>query len=130
MPPDMTACTIDSRTRLSAPTCSSQATTATIQPIADHRERNRPAVLPSGCRTRIRGASTAPRCLSRKTRLVASAETSARSSPRIMRADGPKPPLTAATTAVPVAGSVSDAAAPTMPRIDRRDAPRMGGAFS
>jgi hypothetical protein len=55
--------------------CGLVAPTATIQPIANHRELNRPAALPSGCRTRIGGASTSSRCLSRKATLVASAET-------------------------------------------------------
>ena len=86
MPPDMTACTIESGARVSAATCNSQAPTATAQPIANHLEANRPAALPSGCRTRTGGASTAPRCLSRKATLVARADPSASSSPRIMRA--------------------------------------------
>jgi hypothetical protein len=49
----------------------------------EHFERKSPAALLSGWRTRIGGASTAPRCLNRKARLVAAAEASARISPRI-----------------------------------------------
>ena len=56
---------------------------ATIQPTKNHLERNRPAALRSGWRTPIGGASTAPRCLNRKARLVATAEASARISPKI-----------------------------------------------
>ena len=65
------------------PTCRTQATTATIQPTRNHLEVKRPIALRSGWRTWIGGASTAPRCLSRKARLVATAEASASISPKI-----------------------------------------------
>ena len=60
-----------------------QATIATTQPITNHLERKSPAALRSGWRTRIGGATTAPRCLNRKATLVATAEASARISPKI-----------------------------------------------
>jgi hypothetical protein len=53
----------------------------------NHRDLKRPIALRSGWRARIGGASTAPRCLNRKARLVASAEASARISPRITTSD-------------------------------------------
>ena len=65
------------------------ATMATIQPTKNHLERNRPTALRSGWRARIGGASTAPRCLNRKARLVASAEASARISPKITTSGRP-----------------------------------------
>ena len=52
------------------------------QPTKNHLELNRPTALRTGWRTTIGGASTAPRCLNRKARLVAAAEASARASPR------------------------------------------------
>ncbi len=79
----MTACTLDRDASESAPMCSPQAKSETIHPTKNHRERNRSAALRSGRRTRIDGASTAPRCLNKKPRLVPNAEPTARISPRI-----------------------------------------------
>src|SRR4030095_3932037 len=80
---ERTACTIDSGASESAPTCRPQATTATIQPIKNHLEPNRHTAPRTGWRATIGGAITAPRCLNRKPRLVATAEASARISPKI-----------------------------------------------
>ncbi|MEA2311465.1 MAG: hypothetical protein QOE28_1433 [Solirubrobacteraceae bacterium] len=61
-----------------------QARIATTDPTANHLERNTPAAPASGCRTRIGGASTAPRYFRRKAAFVATAEASASSSPTII----------------------------------------------
>jgi hypothetical protein len=133
-PPERTACTIDSGASESAPTCRPHATMATIHPTKNHLERKRPTALRSGWRTRIGGASTAPRCLNRNATLVASAEASARISPRIMvrcREGGRKSPATAAPS--PQARSTRTPPRHRAHPEDRRDdlqTPRRSGAAS
>ena len=70
--------------RRAAPTRGSRP----ASPTANHFERKRAAALRSGCRARIGAARTAPRYLHRKATLVARADASAISSPRIMQKGG------------------------------------------
>ena len=78
--------------RASAPTCRTHARIATSHPIANHLERKSAAALRSGWRTLIGAATTAPRYFNRKAALVANADASASSSPRIIRPNGGDPP--------------------------------------
>src|SRR3954447_2389857 len=67
--------------RAMAPTCPTQPTTATAQPIAPHFERKSSAALRSGWCRSTAGAATAPRCFHRNARFVAIAVPTANSSP-------------------------------------------------
>ena len=62
-PPERTAWTTDIGASASAPTCRTQAPTATSIPIANQRERNSPRAERSGWWTWTAGAAQAPRCL-------------------------------------------------------------------
>ena len=83
-PPERIACTVESGASASASTWKAQATKATIQPMANQRDRNRPATLRSGWRTSTVRASPAPRALNSALTFVPSADTSAMASPRII----------------------------------------------
>jgi hypothetical protein len=64
--------------------CRTQANSARIHPIANHRWRNRSAALRSGWLIWIGQASTALRALNSELKLVPSTQTSAKPSPRIV----------------------------------------------
>jgi hypothetical protein len=80
-PPASTAWPTEIGARVSAATCSANATAATPQPILYHLERNRSTALRAGWRMSMSGAATAPRCLNRKARFVPSADSSAQIRP-------------------------------------------------
>src|SRR4051812_3183214 len=82
--------------RAMAPTCPTQPTTATAQPIAHHFERKSSVALWTGRWRSTAGAATAPRCFHRNARFVAIAVPTAKTSPRMMPAS---------TAAVPPSGS-------------------------
>jgi hypothetical protein len=126
MPLDITACTIDSGARLSAPTCSSQATT-TIQPSANHRERNRPAALPSVVPHPDRRRNHRPPVLEQEGDVGGQRRDECEKSPRIM-SRAAEPQLTAAATAVPWLGAFQVPLPLTTARVDRRHARRTGRA--
>jgi len=130
MPPDMTACTIDSGARLSAPTCSSQATTATIQPIANHRERNRPAALPSGCCTRIGGASTGPSVLEQEGDVGGQGRDECEKQSEDHESRAAETPVDGSGHSRPVAGSFPDSAAPHHGSSRSTRRPSDGQSFS
>src|SRR5690349_8151253 len=73
----MTACTVESGATASAATWSTQATTATAMPTANHLEANSERALCSGRRASTSGALEAPRCLHRKPSCVTAAHASA-----------------------------------------------------
>ena len=80
-PPASTAWPTESGARVSAATCSANATTATHQPIVHHLDRKRSAALRSGWRMSTSAAATAPLYFNKKARFVPSADSSEQSSP-------------------------------------------------
>ena len=73
---------IDKGASANAPRWNSHAPTATIQPIANHRDRNRSTPLRWGWRARTGGAATAPRALSKNDAFVPSADATTRIKPK------------------------------------------------